>query len=67
MLNMKVDSEMYMKTKDGATICPTQKTTFLPGCMPFYTKKHVFCGIRRLYSLNLVFGRWVGRQEAYWV
>jgi hypothetical protein len=31
MLKMQVDPEMYMKTKDWMTICPTQKTTFLPG------------------------------------
>ena len=31
MLNMKVDPEMYMKTKDRATDCPTQKATFVPG------------------------------------
>jgi len=43
MLKMKVDPEMYMKTKDRMTICPTQKTTFLPGCTPFYAKTHVFC------------------------
>ena len=33
-----------MKTKDRATICPTQKTTFLPGWKPFYTKTQEFCG-----------------------
>ena len=35
---------MCMKTKDRATICPTQKTTFLPGWTPFYTKTQEFCG-----------------------
>jgi hypothetical protein len=30
MLKMKVDPEMYMKTKDRTTLCPTQKTTFVP-------------------------------------
>ncbi len=30
-------------------MCPTQKTTFVPGCMPFYRKIHVFCRIRRLF------------------
>ena len=44
MLKMKGDPEMYMKTKGEATICPTQKTTFLPGWMQFYTKTHLFCG-----------------------
>jgi hypothetical protein len=62
---MKVDPEMYMKTNDKTTICPTQKTTFLPGCTPFYIEMPVFCGNHRRYSLNLVFGHWVGRQEAY--
>ena len=43
MLEMKVDPEMYMKTKDRVTNCPTQKTTFLPGCRSFYTKIQEFC------------------------
>jgi hypothetical protein len=30
MLKMNVDPEMSMKTKDRTTICPTQKTTFVP-------------------------------------
>jgi hypothetical protein len=42
MLKMKVDPEMCMKTKDDTTICPTQKTTFLPGCTPFYTENTYF-------------------------
>jgi len=41
---MKVDLEMCMKAKDWTTIFPTEKTTFVPGCMPFYTKVHVFWG-----------------------
>jgi hypothetical protein len=49
MLKMKVDPEICMKTKDHATICPTQKTTFVPGCMPFYTETHVFCRNRSLF------------------
>jgi hypothetical protein len=48
MLKMKVDPEMYMKTKERATICPTQKTTFLHSCTPFYTETHEFCRKRRL-------------------
>jgi hypothetical protein len=31
MLNMQVDPEMYMKTKDRTTICPRQNMTFVPG------------------------------------
>jgi hypothetical protein len=53
MLKMKVDPEMCMKTKDEATNCPTQKMTFLPGCTPFYTEMHVFCGNCRLCSRYL--------------
>jgi hypothetical protein len=56
MLNMKVDPEMYMKTKDQVTICPTQKATFLPGCTPFYAKAHVFCGNRQLFCHYLSLG-----------
>jgi len=52
MLKMKIDPEMCMKTKDNATICPTQKTTFLPGCTPFYTETHVFCRNCRLFGRN---------------
>ena len=47
MLKMKVDPEMYMKTKGRVTICPTQKTTFVHSCTPFYTKRAVFCSNRR--------------------
>jgi hypothetical protein len=61
MLKMKVDPEMYMKTKDHATICPTQKTTFLPGCTPFYTKSHVFCRNRRGICHYLSAGKRTGR------
>ena len=32
------------ENKGQATICPTQKTPFLAGCMPFYTEMQVFCG-----------------------
>jgi hypothetical protein len=35
MLKMMIDPEMYMKTKDRTTKCPTQKATFLHGCTPF--------------------------------
>ena len=49
MLKMKVDPEMYMKTKERATICPTQKTIFLPGCTSIYTEMHVVCWSRRLF------------------
>ena len=42
MLKMKVDPEMCMKTKEQTTICPTQKTTFLPGCTPFYTERYAY-------------------------
>src|SRR5208282_6148017 len=49
MSKMKIDPEMCMKTKDKITICPTQKATFLPGCTPLYTEKHVFCGHCRLF------------------
>jgi hypothetical protein len=40
--------EMCMKTKDKATHCPTQKATFPPGCMPFYTAIQEFCSNCRL-------------------
>jgi len=61
MLKMKVDPEMYMKTKNHATTCPTQKTTFVPGCTPFYTKSHLFCRNRRLICHNLRAGERTGR------
>ncbi len=48
MLKMKVDPEMCMKTKDRTTFCLTQKTTFVPGRMLFYTKIHVLCTNRQL-------------------
>ncbi len=32
------------ENKGQATICPTQKTPFLAGCMPFYTEMQAFCG-----------------------
>ena len=49
MLKMKGDPEMYMKTKDRTTFCPTQKATFVPGRTPFYTETQVFCADRRLF------------------
>jgi hypothetical protein len=32
------------------TICPAQNTAFVPGCTPFYTETHEFCGDRRLFA-----------------
>ena len=52
MLNMKVDPEMYMKTKDRKTICPMQKVTFLHSCTAFYTKTHDFFSNCRLSYRN---------------
>jgi hypothetical protein len=52
MLKMKGDPEMYMKTKDDPTICPTQMATFLPGWTQFYTNTHVFCRNRRLFCCS---------------
>ena len=60
MLKMKEPPGMCMKTKDRTTICPTQKTTFVPGCTSFYTKIHVFCRIRRLFCKNLNAGERTG-------
>ncbi len=37
------------ENKGQVTLFPTQKTTFVPGCTPFYTKMQVFCGNRRLF------------------
>jgi hypothetical protein len=45
MSKMQVDPEMYMKTKDRATICPAQEATFVPDCTPFRTESHVFSRI----------------------
>ena len=39
---------MCMKTNEPMTICPTKRTTFLPGRMLFYTKIHVLCTNRQL-------------------
>jgi hypothetical protein len=61
MLKTEVDPEMYMKTKDHVTMCPTQKTTFLPSCTPFYTKTHVFCRNRRLFCHYSSVGERTGR------
>ena len=51
---------MCMKTKDMATVCPTQKTTFAPGCTSFYSKMHIFCRSRRLVCKNLNAGQGTG-------
>ena len=63
MLKVKVDPEMYMKTKDQVTIFPTQKTTFLPGCTPFYTEMQVFGRNRRLFCQFLSPENRTGRFE----
>jgi len=47
---------MGMRTQNKMTILPTQKTTFLPGCTPFYRKIHVFCRNRRLFCHYLSAG-----------
>jgi hypothetical protein len=63
MLKMKDDPEMFMKTKDPVTICPTQKMTFLPGCTPFYRKLQEFGTNRELFRRNSSVGKRTGRSK----
>ena|ERR1039458_3933543 len=41
MLKMKVDPEMYMKTKGRATKCPIKYRTLVPGWSEFCSKKRL--------------------------
>ncbi len=50
MLKTQVDPEMSMKTKDKLTICPREKTTFVPGWRLFCRKIHESCSDDRLFS-----------------
>ena len=57
MLKMKGDPEMSMKTKDRTTICPTQKTTIVPGCTSSHTKIQIFCRNQRLFCYSSSLGK----------
>jgi hypothetical protein len=56
MLKMMIDPEMYMKTKDRTTKCPTQKATFLHSCTAFYTEDTRI--LQKPVALLSLFERW---------
>ena len=61
MLKMKERSGDVHENKGQATICPTQKMPFLPGCTSFYMEIHEFCRNRRLFVTNSSAGERTGR------